>query len=69
MPRGGKRPPRVEYEVPVTVAEEYTVTVLARSEREAVERVNAGRYKTLGRGRNRGFLIVGKATRKDPDQR
>jgi hypothetical protein len=53
-----------EYLVPVTIAEERLITVLARSPEDAKSRVRAGRYKKLGRPLTRGFLIVGQPAEK-----
>jgi hypothetical protein len=57
------RPPREEWTVPVTIAEERRVTVLARSEADAKERTHDGRIKRLGPVLTRGIIIVGKPER------
>lgn len=47
------------YRVPVTILDERVVTVRAHSEEHARERLEDGKYVSLGQSTKRGFLTVG----------
>lgn len=47
------------FTVPVTIAEERTITVRAYDAKDARARIADGKYLRLGRPKRRGFLLIG----------